>query len=41
MGEAWDLIRQNERVSITVDIFRMGLVFFRKGITRTDYVIRY
>lgn len=41
MGEAWDYIRQDEKVSLTVDIFRMGLVFFRKGITRTDYVIRY
>lgn len=41
MGEAWEWIKQDERVSLTIDIFRMGLVFFRKGITRTDYLIRY
>jgi len=41
MGEAWTEIRKNEKVSFTVDIFRMGLVFFREGMTRFDYIIRY
>ena len=41
MGKAWDEIKKFEKVTLTVDIFRMGLVFFRKGITRSDYIVRY
>ena len=41
MGEAWQEIKKNEKVSIAIDIFRMGLIFFREGITRFDYIIRY
>jgi predicted O-methyltransferase YrrM len=41
MGEAWSEIKQNEKVSVTIDICRMGIVFFRKGINHNNYVIRY
>lgn len=41
MEEAWDEIKCNEKVSFTIDIYRMGIVFFRKGITHQNYVIRY
>jgi predicted O-methyltransferase YrrM len=41
MEEAWSEIKGNEKVSLTVDIFRMGIVFFREGINHKDYIIRY
>lgn len=41
MEEAWNEIKLNEKVSVTVDIFRMGIVFFRKGTSRQTYTIRY
>jgi predicted O-methyltransferase YrrM len=41
MGEAWDIIKRDKRVTISVDIFRMGLVFFRKGMTPAEFIIRY
>lgn len=41
MGEAWNEIREYPGVTLTIDIFRMGLVFFRKGLTRSDFIIRY
>ena len=41
MEEAWNEIKQHEKVSVTIDIFRMGIVFFRKGISHNDYIIRY
>ena len=41
MEEAWDIIKKNEKVTMTIDIWRMGLVFFREGITHIDYIIRY
>lgn len=41
MAEAWTTIKKHEKVSITIDIFRMGMVFFREGMTRQDFIIRY
>ena len=41
MAEAWEEIKQNEKVSVTIDIFRMGILFFREGINHNDYIIRY
>jgi predicted O-methyltransferase YrrM len=41
MAEAWNEIRNDRRVTATIDIFRMGIVFFREGINRYNYVIRY
>lgn len=41
MAEAWKEIKNNKKVSFTIDIFRMGLVFFRQGMTPRDYLIRY
>lgn len=41
MEEAWTQIKLSEKVSVTIDIFRMGIIFFRKGINHQDYTIRY
>ena len=41
MEEAWDELRIHEKVTFSVDIFRMGLLFLRKGIPHIDYIIRY
>jgi predicted O-methyltransferase YrrM len=41
MNEAWNEIKQYEKVTLTIDIFRMGIVFFRGGLVRKDYIIRY
>lgn len=41
MEEAWNEIKNNEKVSVAVDIFRMGIVFFRKGITLQNYIVRH
>lgn len=41
MEEAWAGIKQHEKVTFTVDIFRMGLVFFREGMNHFNYVIKY
>ncbi len=41
MEEAWEEIKGIENVSFTIDLYRMGLVFFRKGMSHIDYVIRY
>jgi predicted O-methyltransferase YrrM len=40
MENAWNKIKEHKNVTTTVDIFRMGLVFFRGGMNRFDYVIK-
>jgi predicted O-methyltransferase YrrM len=41
MKEAWNEIKTFKEVTLTVDIYRMGIVFFREGMIRNDYIIRY
>lgn len=41
MENAWGNIKQHQNVTFTIDIFRMGMVFFRGGMQHIDYTIRY
>lgn len=41
MTEAWNEIKNHPSVSFTIDIYWMGMVFFKKGISKQNFVIRY
>jgi predicted O-methyltransferase YrrM len=41
MEKAWNEIRKDSRVTITIDLFKMGIVFFRKGQVKQDFVLRF
>ncbi len=41
MEEAWEVIRQSPEVSVTIDLFFIGLVFFRKESSKEHFVIRF
>lgn len=41
MKKAWAQIKNNDMVSISVDIYRMGLIFFKKNIQKQNFIIRY
>ena len=41
MKEAWAQIKAHPRVIVTVDLFWIGLVFFRKGQEKEDFKIRF
>jgi predicted O-methyltransferase YrrM len=41
MEEAWEVIKRNEKVKVTIDLFQFGLVFFKKELSKEDFVIRY
>lgn len=41
MENAWKSIKNDSRVSITIDLFWFGLVFFRKGIEKQDFILKY
>jgi hypothetical protein len=41
MQKAWDEIIDHDRVTVSVDIFRMGMVFLRKELSKQKFVIRF
>ena len=41
MADAWEELKSNKKVSVSVDIFSMGILFLRDGISHNSYVIRY
>jgi len=41
MTEAWEEIKKNERVSVTIDLFFIGIVFFRKEQAKQHFVIKF
>ena len=42
MNESWQRIKLDKDVKITIDIFFMGIVFFREENTeKEDFTIRY
>jgi predicted O-methyltransferase YrrM len=41
MKEAWEEIKQHPDVTVTIDLFWIGLVFFKKGQAKEHFKIRY
>lgn len=41
MEQAWKDISENERVTVSIDIFRMGIVFLKTGLSKQNFVIRF
>ncbi len=41
MEKAWKEITREEKVSVSIDLFTMGIIFFRKGIPKQDFIIRF
>lgn len=41
MKDAWETIKEHKKVSVTIDVYRMGIVFFRKGINSNHFIVRH
>jgi len=41
MNAIWDEVKANPKVTITIDLFMAGLIYFRKGQVREDFWIRF
>jgi predicted O-methyltransferase YrrM len=41
MEQAWHQIKLHNQVSQTIDLFFLGIVFFKEGVQKQDYIIRY
>lgn len=39
MEEAWDEIKKNSRVSVSYDLFSLGIVFFNPQLKKQDYIL--
>ena len=40
MKEAWEIIKAHPQVTITIDLFWIGLVYFKDGQAKEDFVIK-
>lgn len=41
MERAWKEIKMDNRVTVSIDIFHMGIIFFRKGMPKQDFILRF
>lgn len=41
MEQAWEEIKRHPRVTITIDIYRMGFVFLRSGVVKQHFTLKY
>ncbi|MCK9203857.1 MAG: class I SAM-dependent methyltransferase [Bacteroidales bacterium] len=41
MGQAWNVIRNNPRVKVTIDLYHIGIVFFREELSKEDFMLRF
>ncbi len=41
MTKAWNEIKSNDKVKVSIDLFNLGIIFFKDGLSKQDFVIRY
>jgi predicted O-methyltransferase YrrM len=41
MTEAWNTIRGHSRVKVSIDLYQMGIVFFKEELSKEDFILRY
>jgi predicted O-methyltransferase YrrM len=41
MERAWDEIKRDPGIRVSLDVFHMGIVLFRKGLSRQHFILRY
>lgn len=41
MEKAWEEIRRHERVTLSVDLFKLGILFFREGVLPQHFTLKY
>jgi len=39
MGEAWEIIKKDSKVVVSIDLFHLGLVFFKQEMPKQDFYI--
>lgn len=39
MNRAWQEVKQDKQVKITIDLFNIGIVFFKDGLSKQDFML--
>ncbi|AYL98751.1 hypothetical protein [Mucilaginibacter celer] len=39
--QSWTVLKADERVRVTIDLYYLGLVFFKPGMSKEDFRVRY
>jgi len=40
MNEAWETIISNKKVTCSINLFQLGVVFFKKELTKQDFILK-
>ncbi len=41
MAEAWNIIRMHPQVKVSIDIYHMGIIFFKEELSKEDFTLRF
>ena len=41
MSKAWEEIKKDESITVSIDMFEMGIVFFNKDLSKQDFILKY
>jgi len=41
MNKAWNDIKKDKNVTISIDLFRMGVLFFNPSLSKQNFILRY
>ena len=41
MQEAWEIIKMDEQVTCSIDLFFLGIVFFKPEMVKQDFILKY
>jgi len=41
MQQAWKDLQENKKIAVTVDLFRLGIVFIKRDFFKENYTIRF
>lgn len=41
MDRAWEYVKKHDEVTVTIDLFQLGIVFFRKSLSKQNFIIKF
>jgi predicted O-methyltransferase YrrM len=41
MEEAWNFIKSHDSVKLSLDLFQVGIIFFKKELSKEDFILRF
>jgi predicted O-methyltransferase YrrM len=41
MESAWNKIKSHKSVTLSIDLYQFGIIFFRSGMTKEDFILKF